>query len=169
MRQRPGIANDQQPTWFTPSHRSQNELDTKRGWPPVCSSTRFILRGYCSRFQTKSSLAAANRKWFSGAVLRVTDVIFRWLFNVWGWPVSSDRLHTRDRFGKPLPVCCRHGGKLLEFSSPTGNSRNTSKNPDQRTANRSEIPSLVMIHHVGKRSKTTGLTSPDLLVWSNRK
>jgi len=39
-------------------------------------------RGYCSQFQTKSSVAAANRKWFSGAVPRVSDVIFRWLLNV---------------------------------------------------------------------------------------
>jgi len=36
------------------------------------------VRGYCSRFQTKSSMAAAaNRKYFFGLVSHVSDVILR--------------------------------------------------------------------------------------------
>jgi len=33
-----------------------------------------------------------------------------------------------DRFGRSLPVCSRHVGKLLESTSHTSNSRNSSKN-----------------------------------------
>jgi len=70
--------------------------------------------------------------------------------------------HTRDRSEKLLLICCRHCGKCWESASPTWKSRNSSKNSDRRTGNRSETPPLVMIHHVGKQLKTTGPTSPDL-------
>jgi len=36
--------------------------------------------------------------------------------------------HNRNRSGKTLPICCRHGGKRSESTSPTSNSRNTPKN-----------------------------------------
>jgi len=59
------------------------------------------------------------------------------------WPFGTNRVH----FRKPLPVCCHHGGKRLESTSPMWNSRNTSKNPDRRTGNRSKIPRLIMIYN----------------------
>jgi len=33
------------------------------------------IPGYCSRFQTKSSMTAANRKWFSWAILRASNTV----------------------------------------------------------------------------------------------
>ena len=72
--------------------------------------------------------------------------------------------HTGDRSGKQLPVYCRHGGKRLESTSPTSNSRNSSKNCARHTENRSGTPPLFISHHVGQRSKTTGPTSPDGIV-----
>jgi len=117
----------------------------------VCSP--YSEWGYCSRFQTKLSMESPNRKSVIAKWMRLAQSVL----TVW-----QTRSHSRI----PLPVCCHHGGKHLESTSPTWNSCNSSKNLDQRIRNHSETPPLVMIHHVDKRSKTTGPTSHDLLVWS---
>ena len=46
--------------------------------------------------------------------------------------------HTRDRSGRPLPVCCRHREKKLESISRTSNSRNSLHYRIPHTENHSE-------------------------------
>jgi len=72
-------------------------------------------------------------------------------------PVGSDRLAYQGPLQKTtsvlLPPRCMENA--WNIYSTTWSSGNSSKNPDRRTGNRSETPPLSMIHHVGKRSKTT--------------
>jgi len=70
---------------------------------------------------------AAERKWFSGAVPDVPNGQ-----NRLGQPqtLQSPKNHVRhtgNRYGKPLPVCCRHGGFCLETTAVASSSRNTAR------------------------------------------
>jgi len=118
-------------------------------------------RLHCIRFQTQSSMTAANRKWISGVVSRKTSVIFRWLVNVWGWPSRSDRLAHQG------PLHCRSAAatvkNILKFTSPMWNSRNSSKNNDRRTGHRSETPPLYPPRWQKVENDWTNITWP--IVW----
>jgi len=103
-------------------------------------------------------------KWFSGAVPRVSDVIFPMLLTVWGWPSWFWQLDTTGSIRKTTSALLTPRCKRLKATSLMSNSQNSPMNPDRHTGNRSETPPLAMSHQFGKRSKTIGQTSPDPVV-----
>jgi len=117
--------------------------------------------GYYSRLQTKSSVAAANRKWFFRSGYPCVQRDF--LAVAYCLRLAQSILtvgHTGDCTVKPLMICWQ-----LNAVRPTSSSQNSSKISDRRIGYRSKTPPLAMSHEVGKRSKTTGVTSPNLIVW----
>jgi len=125
-------------------------------------SRRFLKGRGCSRsvgfnrIRITPCMAAADRKQCSSAVqkwqgcfvyaLRLSEVS----------PVKSGRwTYTRDRFGRPLPVCCCHGRKRLPSTSCASNSQHSLKRQDPHTVKLSETSrELYMSHHVCKRGWT---------------
>jgi len=60
------------------------------------------------------------------------------------WLSPFCKSHTENSSGMTLPACCRQGGKRLDSSSPTSNSRNSSKNHEL-------IPGRFRSYYVCKR------------------
>jgi len=69
----------------------------------------FQQRGYCRRFRTRFLVAAANWKWFSGAVPCVATWFFGECLLSEAGPSGSDHWTHWAPLWKPLLVCCRHG------------------------------------------------------------
>jgi len=113
----------------TINNRDMNDIRTFRYYTQVFWWIPTVRR-WVSRIQAYFIMAAADRKWFSGAVTGVSETTR---------PVSDRKQppknhvgHTGSRSGKSLPVCYSHTRFCLELTVIALHSQNTSSKYVQR-------------------------------------
>jgi len=131
---------------------------------PTIWTCLLTVRGCYSRFLTKSYKAAANRKWFFGAD---GSSCVQGDCSVVAYCLRMAQLvrtvgHTEYRTGKLLPVAWHYGEnawtQLANLEQP-----NSSKNLTDTLETATKHSTTCYEPPFGKRSKTTGSTSPDLV------